>query len=411
MSTGIQNRVCVIGGGAAGMMAAGTAQMFGAKVIIFEHQSRLGRKLGITGKGRCNVTNNTDIQGFMNNVTKNHKFLYTALNSFSPELTMQFFEDLQVPLVTERGHRVFPKSQCAKDIVDAMRSFCADTTVIHEHVKKVKKNEDGSFTVTAGRDYIFDKVILATGGKSYPATGSDGSGHRIAMKLGHTVTELIPSLVPLYSDSPLCKEMQGLSLKNIMLWIEDENGKEIFTSFGEMLFAHFGISGPLVLSASAYIRNYDISKLTAHIDLKPALLSDKLDKRLVAEFTYFPNKDLINVIDKLMPSKMVEPFIKTVGIDPRKKVNAITKEERGKIVSLFKNFTIPLSSLGTIEEAIVTSGGIEVKEIDPRSMQSKLIPGLFFAGEIIDVDALTGGFNLQIAFSTGYLAGKSAAET
>ncbi len=410
MNNTAKSRICVIGGGAAGMMAAGTAEMFGGNVTLFEHQSRLGRKLGITGKGRCNVTNNTDVQGFLINVTKNHKFLYAALNAFSPLDTMQFFEDLNVPLVTERGRRVFPESQSAKDIVEAMKSFCSDAKIINEHVKGVKKNEDGTFTVTASKDYIFDKVILATGGKSYPATGSDGSGYRIAIKLGHTVTELIPSLVPLYSYSTLCKDMQGLSLKNVMMWIEDENGKEIYTGFGEMMFAHFGVTGPLVLSASAYIRDYDVSNLTMHIDLKPALISETLDKRLLTEFSYFPNKDLINVIDKLMPSKMVEPFIKTLGIDGRKKVNAITKEDRAKIVSLFKNFSLPLSSLGAIEEAIVTSGGIEVKEIDPRTMQSKLVNGLFLAGEIIDVDALTGGFNLQIAFSTGYLAGKFAAE-
>ena len=403
-------KICVIGGGPAGMMAAGTAYLYGADVTIFESMPFLGKKLAITGKGRCNVTNASGIQELLDNITKNPRFLYSALCTYTPDDVMATFENLGVRLKTERGNRVYPESDKAKDIVDAMRRYCDGAHVIHEKVKKVIANKDGGFTVKTDKDYTFDKVILATGGKSYPLTGSDGSGYRLATSLGHHVTELIPSLIPINSPSKLCPDMQGLSLKNVAIKILDENENVLYTDFGEMMFTHFGVTGPMILSASAHLRNRDISTLTLSIDLKPALDEKTLDARLLSDFKQNANKDFVNSLSGLLPSKMIAPFISVTGIDERKKINAITKEERRIILSTLKDFRIPLSSFRPIEEAIVTSGGIEVKEINPKTMESKIVPGLFFAGEVIDVDAYTGGFNLQIAFSTGYLAGKSAAE-
>ena len=403
-------KIAVIGGGAAGMMAAGTAAMYGAKVTIFESTDRLGKKLAITGKGRCNVTNNCTREEFLEAVTKNPRFLYAALSAFSTEDTMNLFESLGVPLKTERGRRVFPVSEKAIDIVNALRNYSVAASITYKKVTLIEKTESG-FTVTAGKkQYAFDKVIIATGGKSYPLTGSDGSGYKLAMKLGHSVTELIPSLIPLTSHSPLCRDMQGLSLKNVKISIKDEADKVLYTDFGEMMFAHFGVTGPVILSASAHIRDRDISTLRLCIDLKPALDEVTLDKRLLSDFSKKSNKDLINALGELLPSKMIEPFIALSGIDGRKKVNSITKEERRVLLNTLKCFEIPLDGLRPIEEAIVTSGGVEVKEITPKTMESKLVEGLYFCGEVIDVDAYTGGYNLQIAFSTGYLAGKSAAE-
>ena len=405
------NKICVIGGGPAGMMAAGTACLYGGDVTIFESMPFLGKKLAITGKGRCNVTNASPIQELLDNITKNPRFLYSALSTFTPEDVMSTFENLGVPLKVERGNRVYPTTDKAKDIVDAMRRYCEGATVIHEKVKKLYANSDGTFTVKTDKDYVFDRVILATGGKSYPLTGSDGSGYRLATSLGHHVTELIPSLIPISSPSRLCPDMQGLSLKNVGIKVLDANDNEVYTDFGEMMFTHFGVTGPMILSASAHLRDYDISTLTLSIDLKPALDEKTLDARLLSDFKQNANKDFVNSLSALLPSKMILPFISMTGIDERKKINAITKEERRVILYTLKDFRIPLSSFRPIEEAIVTSGGIEVKEINPKNMESKIKPGLFFAGEVIDVDAYTGGFNLQIAFSTGYLAGKSAAES
>lgn len=393
------------------MMAAGTAVMSGAIVTIYESTDRLGKKLAITGKGRCNVTNNCDTEEFLANVTKNPRFLYTALAAFTTEDTLSFFESLGVTLKTERGKRVYPESDKAIDIVKAMREYSSGAETVYEKVLSIVK-KDNVFVVKTGKSEAeFDKVIIATGGKSYPLCGSDGSGYKLAMKLGHHVTELIPSLIPLTSDSPLCEEMQGLSLKNIEIRIFDQNRKCLYTDFGEMMFAHFGVTGPVILSASAHLRNVDVSTLTLSIDLKPALDEKTLDTRLLSDFSKNANKDLINSLSDLLPSKMIEPFIELTGIDPRKKVNSITKEDRKKILDTLKSFEIPLSGFRPIEEAIITSGGVEVKEITPKTMESKLCEGLYFAGEVIDVDAYTGGFNLQIAFSTGYLAGKCAAES
>ena len=406
-----KKRICVVGGGAAGMMAAGTAMLYGADVTVFENTDRLGKKLAITGKGRCNVTNNCSTQRFLENVTKNPRFLYAALNAFSTADTIDFFENLGVKLKTERGDRVYPESDKAKDIVDALKKYAEAANVLYNKVTTVYKEDDESFTVSAAnKKYSFDSVILATGGRSYPLTGSDGSGYKLAMKLGHKVTELIPSLIPIESKSELCRDMQGLSLKNVAISIKDASGRILYTDFGEMMFAHFGVTGPVILSASAHLRGVDISTLTLSIDLKPALDEKTLDQRLISDFSQKSNKDFINSLSALLPSKMIEPFVRLSGVDGRKKVNAITKEERRKILQTLKNLEIPLYRFRPIEEAIITSGGIDTKEISPKNMESKIVPGLYFAGEIIDVDAYTGGFNLQIAFSTGYLAGKSAAE-
>ena len=410
MPNGNTKKICVIGGGAAGMMAAGTASLFGADVTVFEHMGRLGTKLSITGKGRCNVTSSSPNDKILENITKNRAFMYSALNAFSAEDTMNFFEGLGVPLKIERGARVFPVSDKAADIVDALRSYIASCKTIYSKVKSVIKNTDGSFTVSADKSYLFDSVIIATGGKSYPKTGSDGSGYKLAMKLGHTVTELSPSLIPLESSSPFCARMQGLSLKNVGIRLIDSSGGTIYTDFGEMMFTHFGVTGPIILSASSHIISKSISDITLSIDLKPALDDATLDTRLLSDFAENANKDFVNALSGLLPTKMILPFIEYTGIPERKKVNSITKEERRKIRAALKDFRIPLTRPRPIEEAIITSGGISVKEITPKTMESRLIENLYFAGEIIDVDAYTGGFNLQIAFSTGYLAGKSAAE-
>ena len=403
-------RIAVIGGGPAGMMAAGTAAELGAKVTIFEHTDRLGKKLAITGKGRCNVTNMCSVNEFMENVTRNPRFLYTALYAFSPENAFDFFESLGVRLKVERGNRVFPEDDRAKTIVDAMRKYASAAEVVYENVTAVVPNDDGTLTIKSKSNYEFDAVIIATGGKSYPLTGSDGSGYRIASKLGHTVTEIKPSLIPIESPSPLCARMMGLSLKNVAIKILDKNEKAIYTDFGEMMFTHFGVTGPMILSASAHIKDLDVSELTLSIDLKPALDEKTLDARLLSDFKENSNKDFINSLSALLPAKMIEPFVCAVGIDERKKVNSITKDERRAILTTLKDLRIPLSRLRPVEEAIITSGGVNVKEINPKTMESKIIPGVYFAGEIIDVDAYTGGFNLQIAYSTGYIAGKSAAE-
>lgn len=403
-------KIAVIGGGAAGMICAGTAVAYGADVTVFEATDRLGKKLGITGKGRCNVTNDCDINAFMENVTRNPRFLYTALNTLSPSDTIEFFKNLGVELKTERGNRVFPVSDKAKTVVDALRAYSKGAKCIYSKVKSVKVSDDGGFTVTCDSEYRFDKVVIATGGKSYPLTGSDGSGYKLASELGHSITPLIPSLVPIECCGTLCPDMMGLSLKNVSIRILDGAEKELYRDFGEMLFTHFGVSGPMILSASSNIRSHNISELTLSIDLKPALDEATLDKRLLSDFAERSNKDFINVLGALLPTKMITPFLTYTGLDGRKKVNLITKEERKIIIHALKNFKIKLKKLRPIEEAIITSGGVEVKEVSPKTMESKLCPGLYFAGEVLDLDAYTGGFNLQIAFSTGYLAGMSAAQ-
>ncbi len=405
----LTKKIAVIGGGAAGLMAAGTALRYGADVTVFEHMNRLGKKLAITGKGRCNVTNQCSVDQFLQNVPKNPRFLYAALNAFGMDDTVRHFEELGVELKVERGRRVFPRSDRAIDIVDAMKEYSKDARFIFQKVTSVKTQADGKFkAITSTDEYIFDAIIMATGGRSYPLTGSDGSGHRLARKLGHTVTPLLPSLVPLESPSHIPEALQGLSLKNISVQIIRE-GKVLYSDFGELLFTHFGVSGPVILSASSHLVGISFTGVTLSIDLKPALDEATLDKRLLDDFSERANKNFQNSLDALLPSKLIPVIVSLSGIDPYKKVNSITKEERARLLRLLKNFTIPISGTRPIEEAIITSGGIDVKEISPKTMQSKIVSGLYFAGEIIDVDAYTGGYNLQIAFSTGYLAGMNAA--
>ena len=409
----ISKKVLVIGAGAAGMMAAGTAAQLGAKVTLLEKNPRVGRKVMITGKGRCNVTNHCDIPTFIANVPVNGRFLYSAASHFPPEDVMAFFESLGVPLKTERGNRVFPVSDKAVDIVDALRAFVLDSgvTIINETAKALIL-ENGEVVGVKGEkeNYYADSVIVACGGKSYPLTGSTGDGYLFAKQAGHTIVPLKPSLVPLESSDTDCKSMQGLSLKNVSLKIIDNNSnKEIYSDFGEMLFTHFGISGPMVLSASSHIREMPPNRYRAVIDLKPALTEEQLDKRLQKEFQQNANRDVSNAFSGLLPRKIIIPVLKRWGVPFDKKCNVITREERHALCNLLKGFTIPLNGFRPIEEAIITSGGVNTAELNPKTMESKLISGLYFAGEVIDCDAYTGGFNLQIAWCTGRLAGENAA--
>lgn len=403
--------VAIIGGGAAGMMAGGTALLHGAKVTIFEKNAILGKKLLITGKGRCNVTNNCSQSDFMTNITKNPRFMYTALSEFDSYSTMSFFENLGVPLKTERGNRVFPVSDRSADIVDALKRYIEGAEIIREKVTSLIAEDGRIVGVKTNRSYFFDAVILATGGMSYPKTGSDGFGYKLAKDLGHTITDISPSLVPIETKGALCQRMQGLSLKNVGLSVIDkENGKVIYTDFGEMLFTHFGVSGPMILSASSHIKGISLDNLKLRIDMKPALDEKQLDIRLLSDFEKYSNRDFANSLSDLLPSKMIDIFIELTGIEPTKKVNSITKAERQKIISLLKGLEFEIKGFRPISEAIITSGGVDVKEVSPKTMMSKLIYGLYFAGEILDLDAYTGGYNLQIAFSTAYLAGKNSAE-
>ncbi len=405
--------VVVIGGGAAGMMAAITAANAGADVVILEAMERCGRKLRITGKGRCNLTNDSENEELMRNVTTNPKFLYSAFNRFSSKDVRDFFENEGVPLKVERGKRVFPVSDKATDIVDALVSCCkrSGVRIVFDKAESLEIN-GGAIGAVIGRKgrYECASAIICTGGISYPQTGSDGSGFSLAKIAGHSVTQLVPSLVPLTSSDGDCKRMQGLSLKNVLLKIRDtQNNKVIFEDFGEMMFTHFGLTGPLVLSASAHIRDIQSKKYTAEIDLKPALDEKKLDARLLSDFSKYANKDFENALGDLLPSKMIDVVVSRSGIDPRKKVNSITKQEREKLLLVLKCFSVSLKGFRPISEAIVTKGGVDVREVNPKTMESKLCRGLYFAGEVLDVDAYTGGFNLQIAFSTGVLAGENAA--
>lgn len=412
-STMNKQTVAVVGAGAAGLMAAGTAAQQGATVLLFEHNEKVGRKIAITGKGRCNVTNNCDAQTFLANVPQNPRFLYSALDAFSVQDTMDFFEKLGVPLKTERGNRVFPVSDKALDIVDALYGWVrrCGVTIVHQEVTDICTQEDGAVCgiMAGGRLHRADRVILATGGKSYPLTGSTGDGYAFAQKLGHKVTPLRASLVPLVCPGKTCPRLQGLSLKNVSLTIF-ENNKRIHDGFGEMLFTHFGLSGPLVLSASSHMRKWDKATYRAEIDLKPALDEATLDKRIVSDFSQQLNADFRNALGKLLPRKMIPIVVERSGIDPHEKVNTITKKQRHALVRVFKHFELEISGPRPVEDAIITSGGVSVREITPKTMQSKKVPGLYFAGEIIDVDAYTGGFNLQIAWSTGYLAGLHAGQ-
>ncbi len=406
-------KVIVIGGGPAGMMAAGIAAQNGADVTLFEKNEKTGRKLLITGKGRCNITNFCDNNDFISNIPTNSRFMYSAINAFSTYDTVAFFEDLGVPTKVERGNRVFPVSDKAMDVCDAMRNFVLQNgaKIKSSQVKALLQKNGAVVGVKTDDDKSFfaDSIVVATGGKSYPKTGSTGDGYIFAKSVGHSVSKPIPSLVPLVSDDDFCKELQGLSLKNVSIKVFDDiSNKEIYSDFGEMLFTHFGLSGPTILSASAHMRDMSENKYSVHIDFKPALDRDTLDKRLLRDLNKFINKDISNSLFELLPKSFVPVLLKLCDIDPHTKCNSITVAQRRSIIDKMKDLRVSIKGFRPIDEAIITCGGVNVYEIDPKTMRSKIVPNLFFAGEVIDVDAYTGGFNLQIAFSTGYLAGMNS---
>ena len=408
----MQTRVVVVGGGAAGMMAALAAREAGADVTLLEPNEKLGRKLYITGKGRCNLTNNTTVEGVLNNVPRNSRFLYSAVTKFPPSQVMEYFEKLGVPLKTERGGRVFPCSDKAADVIDGLFFALkkAKVTVRRAKVQSLELAESGvtGVILTDGDVVPADAVIVATGGVSYVGTGSTGDGYRLAQEAGHKVVTPRASLVPLVEDGDTCGKMQGLSLKNVTLTLKNQKKKVVFQEQGEMLFTHFGISGPLVLSASAH-GDWTKDKYTAIIDLKPALDEAKLEARILRDISEAPNKAFHNFLEGLAPRLMVPVLCEKADIDPDLPVNAMTKGQRRRLMETMKHFIIPITGTRPVNEAIITAGGVKTGEIDPGTMMSKKTPGLFFAGEVIDVDAYTGGFNLQIAWCTGRVAGLSAA--
>jgi predicted Rossmann fold flavoprotein len=402
----------VIGGGAAGMMAAGTAAQRGLKVCLVERNSVLGKKIRITGKGRCNLTNSCDVRTFLDSVPTNGRFLYGALSAFSPDDTMDLFEKIGLPLKTERGNRVFPISDRAADVAEALSSFLrrGSVTVVQGRADRLllENGRASGVRLKNGAQIFGHNVAVCCGGVSYPSTGSTGDGYQLAEQAGHRVTPLRPSLVPLVAEGPDCRDMMGLSLKNISIRVlESGRKKPVFEDFGELLFTHFGLSGPVILSASSHLKNMSPGRYLVSIDLKPALSPEKLDARLLRDFGENRNRDFSNSLSALLPRKMIPVMVRRSGISPETKCNAITREMRHGFVSRLKSFEIPVSGFRPIEEAIVTSGGVAVDEITPKTMESKLVKGLYFAGEVLDVDGYTGGFNLQIAFSTGRLAGKS----
>lgn len=412
-------RVIVIGGGAAGMIAAITSSNEGNDVTLIEKTSSLGNKIKITGKGRCNLTFDGDIEDFKNNIVKNFKFMYSSFNAFSNVDVVNYFNKLGVKTKIERGGRVFPVSDDANEVVKVLKD-----ELNKKHVNIIynvsvdnfilDNNKIKALKLSNNKIIECDKCIIATGGKSYPKTGSSGDGYMYAKKLGHKIVDLKPGLVPLRSNDSICKLLQGLSLKNVTLSLKYKGGKEIYKEFGEMMFSHFGITGPIVLSASSKlnrVENVDNlmqnSDIIASIDLKPALDDDTLDKRICRDFEKYTNKEFKNSLDDLLPKKLIPVIIELSGIDENKKVNQITKEERKRLVKLLKNLQITITGFMPFDIAVITSGGVDVKDINPKTMESKIVKGIYFAGEILDVDAYTGGFNLQIAFSTGYAAGKN----
>ena len=408
----MSKEIVVVGGGAAGMMAAISAAEKGSHVTLLEPNERLGKKLNITGKGRCNVTNDAGLEELLANTPKNGKFLYSAFSRFDGRDAKAFFESLGVPLKTERGNRVFPVSDRAFDISGALERRMKALKVVLRRDRAVSLDiRGGAIHGVNGEKgaYPAKAVILATGGVSYPATGSTGEGHRMAAEAGHTVTPLQGSLVPLREQGNDCARMQGLSLRNVSLTVF-ENEKKIYTDFGELLFTHFGLSGPLILSASAHMRRFEKKTYRVEIDLKPALDEQQLDKRLLSDFTKYANCDFCNALDDLLPQKLISVVVERSGIPPHQKVHEITREQRRELLRVLKHFSVPIAGLRPVTDAIVTSGGVKVGEIDPKTMESKIVKGLHFAGELIDVDAYTGGFNLQIAWATGRTAGFAAAE-
>ncbi len=418
------SKVIVVGGGPAGMMAAITAAENGKEVLIIEKMPSFGKKLLITGKGRCNITSSLYMSEFIKNTPGNGKFLYSAFQNYTNKDIIEFLHRQGLEVKEERGNRVFPVTDKSSDVLDCFLKRMDELKIkykLHTKVEKILVKENQVIAIRTDKEIIqTSNVILATGGKSYPLTGSTGDGYRIASELGHKIVKIKPSLVPLeVYEKEECKKMQGLSLRNVSIKLVDVNkNKTIYEDFGEMLFTHFGISGPIILSSSAHLVRYkDIDnllkdkKIVIKIDLKPALTDEQLDERILRDFKEFKNKQFKHSLDKLLPQKLIPVFIEKSEIEPEKRVNEITREERNKMVHLLKDFEITIKNFRPVEEAIITSGGIDTKEINPKTMESKLIKGLYFAGEIIDVDSYTGGFNLQIAYSTGYTAGISCGDS
>lgn len=404
----------VVGAGAAGLMCAGTAAQAGLRVLLLDKNKRVGRKLLITGKGRCNVTNDCDNDAMLRAVRSNSRFLYSAINAFSTADTMAFFEAHGVPLKTERGNRVFPQSDRAVDVVDALERFVRRSGAAFEAAQVQEllcaENRVTGVVTAQGERFFADHVVVATGGLSYPGTGSTGDGYRFAEAVGHTVVAPQPSLVPIVTQEQWCAQMMGLSLRNVTLTLRRKGKKKpVYQELGEMLFTHFGVSGPLVLSASSHMVG-PLEEYTMEIDLKPALSTEQLDARLLRDFEKFINKDFSNALDELLPKKSIPVIIALAQIPPERKVHQITKEQRGALVRTIKCLTIHPKRFRPVNEAIVTAGGVKTTEIDPSTMGSKRVAGLSFAGEVLDLDAYTGGYNLQIAFSTGYLAAQGVIE-
>ncbi len=412
----MNNRILIIGAGPAGMMAAIAAAEAGAPVTLLERNDRPGRKLMITGKGRCNITNNCTVSELIASVPVNSRFLYGAFSRFTPQDMMDFCTGNGLPIKTERGNRVFPVSDRAQDVVDLLNRRCTELgceritgraahLCTENGVLTGVETEDGRFLEAA-------RVIVATGGASYPGTGSTGDGYALARELGHTIVNPVPSLIPMTAEGKDCTDMMGLSLRNTGLQIEDTKKKKtVYTDFGEMLFTHFGVSGPMILSGSAHLRPMEPGRYVLHLDLKPALSEEQLDARLLREISASPNRYLGNLMGALLPTKMIPVFLRRTGLDSSLPVNRLSREMRKKLIAVLKDFTVTIHGFRPLSEAIVTSGGVSVKDISPKTMESKKQPGLYFCGEVIDVDAYTGGFNLQIAWSTGRLAGQSAAES
>lgn len=401
--------VIVVGGGAAGLMACGTLAKRGIKVTLIEKNKMLGKKIRITGKGRCNITNIADVEDMINNVATNGSFLYSALYTFTNQMLIELLNSYGLETKVERGGRVFPKSDNAKDVVEALikHAITPNTTLINKAVEKldIKDGRVCGVVLSDGEKITADSVIIATGGKSYPLTGSTGDGYKLAKQAGHAITPLKPSLVPLETHEQWAKDLMGLSLKNVAISVKTKGKNKVYEDFGEMIFTHFGVSGPIILSASCHLRDLDKNGYHLYIDLKPALDENKLNYRILRDFSEFSRKQFVNSLNKLLPKRLIDVVVNLSGIDPATFVNQITKQQRQGLVKLLKGLPLSIKALRPIEEAIITSGGVNVKQIDPSTMESKITPGLYFAGEVIDVDAYTGGYNLQIAFSTGYLAG------
>ena len=409
----MSKKIIVIGAGAAGLLAAGVAAGNGAEVILIEKNSQPGKKLNITGKGRCNVTNNCGFDELLANIPKNSRFMYSSFSSFSPQDMMQFLEDLGVKLKTERGFRVFPESDRAKDVTEALVRYLKSNgaKIIQDEVTGILTSKGTAIGVKTKKcEYLCDSVIVATGGISYPLTGSTGDGYEFAKSCGHTISQPQGSLVPLVAERELCKTAQGLTLKNVTLTAYDSKGKAIFSELGEMLFTHFGISGPLVLSASAHMRDFEKEKYYVCIDLKPGLTPEKLEERILRDIEEKRNKDMHNLLRGLLPASMISIVLHKAGVEDDVKGNGLTREMRKKLRDTLKSLRIEIDGKRPVAEAIITSGGVNVREINPKTMESKLVRGLYFAGEVIDVDAYTGGFNLQIAWSSAYSAGIYAAQ-